>query len=138
MHGTPQVHQITPPAISAARKLLETEKAGQAKAQAVIDAAARSSNEVGELRYALRNKFAELAAFDPEDGSVQVEFRGVVLFVHIQSEQIQANGCDIAALLSPQDRLAVICLAEEAQREQDIERAVRARDELRMSTREAA
>lgn len=136
---SPTVSQI-PPAMSAARKLMQ---AGQVRAQRLLDKIESQCSgsailELGATRAMVRNLCAEVAMFDPEDGSVQVEFRGVVLFVHLESEQIQANGCDIARLLSPQDRMAVICLAEEAQREQDIERAVRARDELRMATREAA
>lgn len=132
MRGTPQVHQITPPAMLAAQRQLG---AGQVRAQRLIDRievqclGQPAVLEVGALRAMVRNLCAEVAAFDPEDGSIQVEFRGITLFVHLQSEQIQANGCDIAALLSPQDRMAVICLSEEAQRELAIEEAQRARDD---------
>lgn len=133
---TPNVSQI-PPAIAAARKLLT---AGQVRADreiAKVDAMSASAGrgdlseslafEAGAFRGVVRNLCAELAAFDPEDGSVEVEYRGIHLWVHITSEQIQANGCDISALLSQDDRCAVVALAEEVQREQRIDDAYRAR-----------
>lgn len=132
MHGTPHVHQITPPAMSAARKLLT---AGQVRAKRLISKieiqclGKHHVLEVGALRAMVRNLCAEVAMFDPEDGSIQVEFRGVVLFVHIESEQIQANGCDISSLLSKDDKAAILCLAEEKARELMIEEAQRARDD---------
>lgn len=131
MHGTPHVHQITPPAMSAARKLLT---AGQVRAKRLLDKIESQCSgsailELGATRAMVRNLCAELAAFDPEDGSVQVEFRGVVLFVHLQSEQIQANGCDISSLLPKDDKAAILCIAEEKAREMMIEEAQRARDD---------
>lgn len=82
------------------------------------DSSVRWSHQAGMLQGTVRNLCAELAAYDPEDGSVEVEWRGVHLWVHIRSEQIQANGCDISALLSQRDVEAIVCLAEERQREQ--------------------
>ena len=144
---SPTVSQI-PPAMSAARKLLT---AGQVRAQRLLDkieSQCKAGNgsdrtpysilEIGALRAMVRNLCAELAAFEPEDGSVEVEFNGHYLFVHIESEQIQANGFDISGLLSKDDKAAILCIAEEKQREQNIVRALIAREELRMSTREAA
>ena len=120
---------VIPATMAAAPKLLT---AGQARAQRLIDRIESQTRgaaivEVGALRAMVRNLCAELAAFDPEDGSVEVEFNGLHLWVHITSEQIQANGCDISALLSQDDRCAVVALAEEVQREQRIDDAYRAR-----------
>ena len=128
---SPTVSQI-PPAMSAARKLLT---AGQARAQDLISKieiqclGKHHVLEVGALRAMVRNLCAELAAYEPEDGSVEVEFNGHYLFVHIQSEQIQANGFDISGLLSKDDKAAILCIAEEKARELMLEEAERARDD---------
>lgn len=120
------------PTMSAARKILS---AGQARAQKLIDKieiqclGKHHVLEVGALRAMVRNLCAELAAYEPEDGSVEVEFNGHYLFVHIQSEQIQANGYDISGLLSKDDKAAILCIAEEKQRELMLEEAQRARDD---------
>lgn len=110
----------TPPAMSAARQILT---AGQARAKRIlakIEAQCSGSAilEVGALRAMVRNLCAEVAAFEPEDGSIEVWWKGSPLFVHLDGELIQANGYDIAHLLSPQDRAAVLCAAEEKAREQ--------------------
>lgn len=129
MHGYPHVHQITPPAIEAARKLLAPGQfaAGQVRADrelSRIEAEAarcgdmRYPHEAGTLRGLVRNLCAELAAFEPIDGSIEISWRGYPLHVHIQDELIQANGYDIAGLLSKEDRVAILYAAEDAQREQ--------------------
>lgn len=128
MHGYPHAHQITPPAMSAARKLLT---AGQARADREIvqvdEMSARVGRgdlqkslafEAGAFRGVVRNLCAELAAFEPIDGSIEISWKGYPLHVHIQDELIQANGYDIAPLLSKEDRAAILYAAEEKQRDQ--------------------
>ena len=135
---SPTVSQI-PPAMSAARKLMQ---AGQDRAQRLLDkieSQCKAGNgsdrtpysilEIGALRAMVRNLCAELAAFEPEDGSIEVQWKNSPLFVHLKGELIQANGYDIAHLLSPKDREAILCIAEEKQRERAIEEAQRARDD---------
>jgi hypothetical protein len=120
------------PAQLATRKLLT---AGQARAQQLINRievqclGQPAVLEIGALRAMVRNLCAEVAAFEPEDGSIRVEYRGVTLWVHIQSEQIQAGGCDISALLPQADRCAIVALAEEARRQRRIDDAWDARQD---------
>ena len=105
---------------------------GHTRAQRLIDRIEAQTRgaaivEVGALRAMVRNLCAELAAFEPEDGSVEIEFNGERLWVHIPSELIQANGFDISRLLSKADKAAIITIAEEVQRNQRDEDAYRSR-----------
>lgn len=118
-------------AMSAARKLLT---AGQARADRELSRieaeAARCGGlamayEAGTLRGLVRNLCAELAAYEPEDGSIEVWFKGGPLHVHPEQEMVQANGYDISSFLSPDDWVAITRLVEEKQREE----AERARDD---------
>lgn len=122
-------YNVIPATMAASPKLLT---AGQARAQRLIDRIESQTRgaaivEVGALRAMVRNLCAELALFEPEDGSVEIEFNGERLWVHIQAELIQANGFDISRLLSKADRAAVLTIAQEAQREQRDEAAFRSR-----------
>jgi hypothetical protein len=115
----------------ATRKLLT---AGQARAQRLIDRIEAQTTgsailEIGALRAMVRNLCAEVAMFDPEDGSIEVVFKGIHLWAHLESEQVQANGCDIGPLLSPGDWSAIASLADEKQREQRIDDAWDARQD---------
>jgi hypothetical protein len=101
--------------MSAARKLLT---AGQARADKLI-----AQTQLSDFNPLVRNLCAEVAMFDPEDGSISVEWKNITLFVHIPSEQIQVNGCDISGLLPRDDVTAILCLAEEAQRQQWVDDA---------------
>ena len=117
------------PTMSAARKIMS---AGQARADrelAAIDrkVAMGGCHEVGLYRALIRNLCAEVALFEPEDGSVEIEFNGERLWVHIPSELIQMNGADISRLLSKADKAAIITIAEEVQREKRDEDAYRSR-----------
>ena len=108
--------------------------AGQARAQRLIDriesqTAGSAILEIGALRAMVRNLCAEVAAFEPEDGSIEVVFKGIHLWVHLESEQVQANGCDIGPLLSPSDWSAIASLAEDKRRQQRIDDAWDARQD---------
>ena len=117
-----------PNLMSTAQRLLQ---AGQVRANRELAKTEKAPHEVGALRGLVRNLCAELAAFEPEDGSVEIEFNGEQLHVHIQSEQIQVNGRDISRLLSRSDVMAIICLAEEVQRQQMIDQGNEARELMR-------
>lgn len=118
--------------------------AGQARADRMLRSIEANSNgrhwaeELGALRVTVRNLCAEVAAFEPIDGSVEVQWKGSPLWVHIEDELIQANGYDIAHLLSREDRAAIITLAEEVQFEQWRDDARRAREDAVDMAREAA
>lgn len=119
---TPAVHSITPPAISAARQLMQ---AGQARAQRLLDKIEAQCSgsailELGATRAMVRNLCAELAAFDPEDGSIEVEFKGLTLHVLVagwNATLIQHAGIDIGPLLSQADEQAITHLALDKKRE---------------------
>lgn len=125
--------------------------AGQARAQRITDGAGADARqrcpgdtddqrrmslayEVGILRGWVGNLCAEVAAFEPEDGSVEVEFNGERLWVHIPSELIQTNGFDLSRLLSADDKASILTIAEGVQRQQWIDAGA----EERFRAREAA
>jgi hypothetical protein len=119
----------------ATRKLLT---AGQARAQRLIDRIEAQTTgsailEIGALRAMVRNLCAEVAAFEPIDGSIEVQFRGCPLWVHIGDEQIQANGYDIAGLLSADDKATVLGIAAEKQREQWVDEGAEALARMRVA-----
>jgi hypothetical protein len=124
--------------MSTAKRLLQ---AGQKRADKLLTEIDRVSGnverggsfsyEAGALRGLVRNLCAELDAFEPEDGSIEVWFKGSPLWVHLGQELIQANGFDIAHLLDADTRAAIVTLAEEKQRDQWLECAEEARAELR-------
>lgn len=121
-----------PNLMSTAHHLL---KAGQARADRIIFGATSLdwAEEIGALRATVRNLCAELDAFNPIDGSVEIQWKGSPLWVQIGDEQIQANGYDIAHFLSKEDRCAIITLAEEAQRDRWLGDAIEAQAELRVA-----
>ena len=135
---TPNVSQI-PATMAAAPKLLA---AGQARAQRLIDRIEAQTKgsailEIGALRAMVRNLCAEVAAFDNEDGSVEVEFKGLrmgVLLTGDLAALIQVAGVDIEPLLSDADVSAIVTLAQEVQRQQWIDDAA----EVRFRARGAA
>jgi hypothetical protein len=117
-----------PSLMSTAQRLLQ---AGQDRADRELAKTEKAPHEVGALRATVRNLCAELDAFEPEDGSIEVWFKGSPLWVHLAQEMIQANGYDISRFMSEEDKQAVITLAEEKQRDQWLEMAEETRAERR-------
>ena len=123
MHGSPQVHQITPPAMQAAQRQLG---AGQARAQRLISKieiqclGQPAVLEIGALRAMVRNLCAEVAAFENDDGTHEVEFDGITYGVFLTGgrfEYAQINGVDVTRLLTRAQQSALEMLAIERERE---------------------
>lgn len=118
-----------PALIAAAPKLLT---AGQARAQRLIDKIEHQTRgnvilEIGALRAMVRNLCAEVAAFECDDGSIEIQYAGrpygVMLTPDGDFDYAQIAGIDVTDLLPIKARLEMAVLARNARDERRVDDA---------------